>query len=106
MPGYTEVVCRSREAANALHAYLLSQLNEDEDAPPLIACVEEVALRITYNRDSELQREAWDKQLIGFRDGFELCQSLYEVPFKDSERLSTGLSDEMLPEVKLTHAND
>jgi hypothetical protein len=86
MSEHTEITCRSHEAANATHAYLLSQLNEDENAPSLTARVEGASLHVAYERDGEPQRDAWDKQLIGFRDGFELCQPFYKIPFDDSVR--------------------
>lgn len=93
MSEYTGITCRSHKTANALHAYLLSELSENVDVPLLTAHVEGENLHVTYERDNEPRREAWDKQLIGFRDGFELCQPLYEVPFNDSARREQAKND-------------
>lgn len=67
----TQIDCTSPESAHAVHAYLLADLAQDEEAPDITAEVKDSALRVTYNFDAENIRQAWDWLLIGYRDGRE-----------------------------------
>lgn len=78
---YTDITCETHQAANALHAYLTSEIKEQEEDPKISVQVDDRTLHITYGHDNEEHRNDWDKQMIGYRDAFELMWPFYSVPY-------------------------
>lgn len=80
MPEYTDLSCNSPATAEAVKAYLdeqVGQVAQDEGHPNIAAYVHKSTLRLTYG--DEVDRQDWDMQLLGFRDGYEKGRNETEV---------------------------
>ena len=69
---YTDIPCGSPRIAEALNAYLIQTIAQEEEPPQIIARVEKATLRITYDGQAAANRREWDMQLMGYRDGLQV----------------------------------